>query len=70
MVVYVGSDRNPGDYYLFNVKTLKAEWLFSTLDQIDPDKMASMKEITFTARDGLPQNAVLYPDRHAISVRD
>lgn len=53
MVVYVGSDKNPGDYYLFNVKTLKADYLFSTLDQIDPDKMASMQPVTFKARDGL-----------------
>ena len=53
MLVYVGSDRNPGDYYLFNVKTLKADWLFSTLDQIDPDKMADMKPVSLKARDGL-----------------
>lgn len=53
MVVFVSSDRNPGDYYLFNRKTLKAEILFSALDQIDPDKMATMQPVTLKARDGL-----------------
>jgi dipeptidyl aminopeptidase/acylaminoacyl peptidase len=53
MVVYVGGDRNPGDYYLFNVKTLKADLLFSALDGIDPDKMADMQPVTVKSRDGL-----------------
>lgn len=53
MIVYVSSDRNPGDYYLFNRKTLKADILFSTLDQINPDKMAAMQPVTLKARDGL-----------------
>jgi dipeptidyl aminopeptidase/acylaminoacyl peptidase len=53
MVVYVGSDRNPGDYYLFNAKTLKADWLFNRLEQIDPDKMADMQPVNLKTRDGL-----------------
>lgn len=53
MIVYVSSDRNPGDYYLFNRKTLNADILFSALDQIDPDKMAAMQPVTLKARDGL-----------------
>ena len=59
MVVYVGSDRNPGDYYLFNGKTLKADYLFSTLEDIDPDKMAPMRPIAFQARDGLTLHGYL-----------
>ena len=59
MVVYVGSDRNPGDYYLFNGKTLKADYLFSTLEDIDPDKMSSMHSISFQARDGVALHGCL-----------
>jgi len=59
MVVKVTGDRNPGDYYLFNVKTLKADLLFSALDQIDPDKMADMEPVNFKARDGIPLHGYL-----------
>ncbi|HSC48011.1 MAG TPA: S9 family peptidase [Gammaproteobacteria bacterium] len=59
MVVFVGSDRNPGDYYLFNSKTLKADYLFSALDQIDPDKMASMQPVALKTRDGLTLHGYL-----------
>jgi len=53
LVVFVSGDRNPGDYYLFNAKTLKADWLFSRLEQIDPDKMAARHPVSLKARDGL-----------------
>lgn len=64
MVVYVSSDRNPGDYYLFNAKTLKADWLFSALDLIDPDKMAEMAPVSLKARDGLPLYGYLTAPPH------
>jgi dipeptidyl aminopeptidase/acylaminoacyl peptidase len=53
VVLFVSSDRNPGDYYLFNTKTLKAEWLYSRLDKIDPDKMAARLSVSLKTRDGL-----------------
>ena len=59
MVVFVGSDRNPGDYYLFSGKSLKADYLFSTLDGIDPDRMAPMQPVQLRARDGLDLHAYL-----------
>jgi len=59
MVVSVSSDRDPGDYYLFNVKTLKADWLFSALDRIDPDTMAARQPITLKSRDGLTLHGYL-----------
>ncbi|MBQ5962438.1 S9 family peptidase [Massilia sp. ZL223] len=46
------SDRDPGSYYLFNRKTMKADLLFSTWEMIDPAKMAAQRPIRFTARDG------------------
>ncbi len=36
MVVQVTSDKNPGDFYLFNGKTSKADYLFSSKPEIDP----------------------------------
>ena len=53
MVVKVSSDRNPGDYYLFNGKTGQASFLFSVKPEIDPKQMAEMRPITFQSRDGL-----------------
>lgn len=53
VVFFVSSDQNPGAYYLYDVKTDKAQFLFSVLPGIDPDKMAPMEPITFKARDGL-----------------
>ena len=53
MVVQVTSDKNPGDFYLFNGKTSKADYLFSSKPEIDPQQMADMRPISFQARDGL-----------------
>lgn len=53
LVLRVSSDTNPGEYYLFNTKTAKAEFLFRALPGIDPAKMASMQPIEFKARDGV-----------------
>lgn len=53
MVVRVSSDRNPGDYYLFNSKTGQASFLFSAKPEIDPKQMADMRPIEFKSRDGL-----------------
>lgn len=53
-IIFVSSsDRDPGVYYLFDRKTEKLDELAVIKPGIDPEKMASMKEITFTARDGL-----------------
>ena len=59
MVVKVSSDKNPGDFYLFDTKTNKAELLFSSKTEIDPDAMAAMQPISFKARDGLQLHGYL-----------
>lgn len=59
MVVNVSSDKNPGDYYLFNGKTGQASFLFSEKPEIDPKLMADMKPISFQARDGLTLHGYL-----------
>jgi dipeptidyl aminopeptidase/acylaminoacyl peptidase len=59
MVVKVSSDTNPGDYYLFNTKTAKAEFLFHAKPGIDPNQMASMRPVEFKARDGVDLHGYL-----------
>ena len=59
MVVHVSSDKNPGDFYLFDAKSNKADLLFSSKPEIDPDAMASMQPINFKARDGLQLHGYL-----------
>lgn len=59
MVVYVSSDKNPGDYYLFNGKTGQAAFLFSAKPEIDPKLMADMRPISFQSRDGLTVHGYL-----------
>jgi len=59
MVVYVYSDRNPGSYYLFNAKKSKVSLLFNALPDINTQKMASMRPVTFKARDGVTLHGYL-----------
>ncbi|MGA9854036.1 MAG: S9 family peptidase [Gammaproteobacteria bacterium] len=59
MVVFVHSDRNPGSYYLFNAKDSKVSLLFNLLPDIDPQKMAHMRPVTFQARDGITLHGYL-----------
>jgi len=65
-VLYVGSDRDPGTYYLFNSTKKKLSKLTARAPQIDPSLMSEMKPFEFESRDGLtlrgyvtiPKNAV------------
>lgn len=52
-LVAVWSDRNPGDFYVFDTATNKADYLLSASDWIDPAALAPVKPIAFKARDGL-----------------
>lgn len=51
-VVDVSSDRNPGQYFFVDVKTMHAESLFKRMPDINPANMAAMHPVTFKARDG------------------
>lgn len=53
IIIKAFNDRNPGDYYLFNTKTVKLDYLVSEKSWLDPDKMAEVKPISFTSRDGV-----------------
>ncbi|WP_105253530.1 alpha/beta hydrolase family protein [Pseudoalteromonas sp. T1lg75] len=52
-VVWAGSDRHPSSYYLYNGKTNKLSFLFSSRSWVDVEKMAETTPIQFKARDGL-----------------
>ncbi|HEY4559154.1 MAG TPA: prolyl oligopeptidase family serine peptidase, partial [Lysobacter sp.] len=52
-LVRVSSDRNAGDYYLFDTKKLKADYGMSNQDWFDPDQMNPSTPVHFKARDGL-----------------
>lgn len=52
-LVQVWSDRNPGDFYVFDTVAKKANHLLSRAEWFDPEKMAEMRPIEVKARDGL-----------------
>lgn len=52
LVLRVSSDRNPGDYYLFDRASKQARYLISTRGWIDPKKMGERKPISYATRDG------------------
>ncbi|HEX4871012.1 MAG TPA: S9 family peptidase [Nevskiaceae bacterium] len=52
VILYAYSDRNPGDYYLFETATGKARYLLSEREWIDPERMGPRRAITYKARDG------------------
>lgn len=53
IVLLVHSDRNPGDYYVFDRKTKNAQYLMPLESWIDPDVQAEVRPVTFKARDGI-----------------
>jgi len=58
-VVFVSSDVNPGDYYLFDPQTMKADYLASEQRWINPANMRPKEPFTFNARDGLELHGYL-----------
>jgi len=52
LILRVSSDINPGEYYLYNTETNKADFLWANYSWIDPRTLASVKPISLNARDG------------------
>lgn len=52
-VVSVSSDRNPGEFYIFNLDTMQAGHLVNARPQIDPKQMHAMEPVSLKSRDGL-----------------
>lgn len=59
MIVSVQSDRNPGEFYLYDKSTKQARYLVSTRRWIDPEQMSEMRPFTMTARDGVTLSGYL-----------
>lgn len=51
MIVHVYSDINPGDYYLFDTKTFKADFLLTSRPWIDLSQTLPMQHMEFKTRD-------------------
>lgn len=58
-MVFVASDVNPGDYYVFDTKTLSADYLQSAMSWIDPRMMRPRESFAMKARDGLELHGYL-----------
>lgn len=84
-LVYTWSDKNPGDFYLFNSENLKADHLLSKAEWVDPQLMASTRPVRLESRDGralhgyltLPADSdgkrmpmVVYPHGGPFGIRD
>jgi dipeptidyl aminopeptidase/acylaminoacyl peptidase len=52
VVLVAYSDRNPGDYFLFDRRTKKAEYIMSLRQWIDPAAMSPMRPVQYATRDG------------------
>ncbi len=52
-LVRIRSDRNPGDYYIYNNKKKNIKYIVSSKPEVDPKKMAKVEPFTLKARDGL-----------------
>ncbi|MFZ5636775.1 MAG: alpha/beta hydrolase family protein [Pseudomonadota bacterium] len=59
VLVYVYGDREPGGYYVMNRETRKVSPMMFSADWLDPNRLASMRNVTFTARDGRTIPALL-----------
>ena len=58
-VVRVWSDRNPGDFYLFDSQSKAADLIFSQRSWFDPEQVATTRSVSLKARDGLSLHGFL-----------
>ncbi|RNF86132.1 alpha/beta hydrolase family protein [Montanilutibacter psychrotolerans] len=58
-LVQTWSDRNPGDFFLFDTVAMKAEHLLSRSDWVDPERMGTTTPISLPSRDGLTLHGYL-----------
>ncbi|MEA9608662.1 S9 family peptidase [Xanthomonas campestris pv. plantaginis] len=65
VLAYVWSDRNNGDYYLFDTVSKKADRVFSRREWFAPDGVPATRQVSFKARDGLLLHGYLTQPLHA-----
>jgi dipeptidyl aminopeptidase/acylaminoacyl peptidase len=59
LLVEVSSERNPGDFYLFDTEARHAEHVFSRRQWVDPALLPATRLISVQARDGLTLHGYL-----------
>jgi len=67
---FVSSDRDPGQFFLYDATTRKATALFARRPWIKPDEMAVMEPIALKARDGLALHGYLTRPRGKEDVKN
>jgi dipeptidyl aminopeptidase/acylaminoacyl peptidase len=69
MVIYVRSDTNPGEYYLFNADSGKADFLLANYSWLDPREMRTKQSVVIKTRDNQEVPAYLtLPERSGDSL--
>lgn len=58
-IARVLSDRNAGEFYLFNLETGKARFLAAAMPQLKAEELVPMEPVVIEARDGLKLHALL-----------
>lgn len=56
-ILFVSSDVNPGDYYLFDTRTQKADFISAVRSTIDARRMQPRRAVQIKARDGVTLHA-------------
>ncbi len=59
LMIEAWSGRNPGDFYIFNNETKKADHVISRSSWVDPAKAATVLPVALKARDGLDLSGFL-----------
>lgn len=63
MIVLAGDERDAGSYYYYDVPAAKLEYLGSRYNNLHPQDLAEMENITYETRDGLTINGVMTKPR-------
>ncbi|MDX1443687.1 MAG: S9 family peptidase [Gammaproteobacteria bacterium] len=58
-IARVYSDRNPGEFYLFNLESNEARFLGASMPQLKKEDLVPMEPVVIEARDGLKLHALL-----------
>ncbi len=58
-IVYVTSDTNPGDFYLFDTESKQLAFLNAALPELPKEELVDVKPVRIEARDGLELHAFL-----------
>lgn len=63
MIVMAGDERDAGSFYFYDVKGRRLEYLSSRYNNLDPEQLSSMENISYETRDGLTISGILTKPR-------